>query len=57
MFKLLIITVVFVPILLGMFGAAARRRMQGLALFLGLLLAYNVLYMAMLYYLRIRWVG
>lgn len=57
MFKFLIITVVFVPILLAVQAAAARSKRQGLVVFLALLATYNVLYMVMLYYLRIRWVG
>jgi hypothetical protein len=57
MFKLLLITVVAVPVLLGMYAATVRSRRHGLVLMLALVLVYDVLYMAMLYYVRIRWVG
>ena len=57
MFKLLLITVVAVPVLLGMYAATARKRRQGLALMLAFVIAYDLLYVAMLYYVRIRWVG
>jgi hypothetical protein len=56
MFKLLLISIVMVPVLLGM-QAAKGRRQRGLLLLAVLLLAYDVLYMLLLYYLRTRWVG
>ena len=55
MFKLLLISIVIVPVLLGM--RAARRGRQGVGLLLGLVLTYDVFYWLMLYYLRVRWVG
>jgi len=56
-FKLLLISVVAAPVLLGMQAARvdpAPRRMRMLA---GLVLSYDVAYMLMLYYLRVRWLG
>lgn len=56
MFKLLLISIVIVPVLLGMQGArSGGRRALGTAL--ALVLAYDALYWVMLYYLRVRWVG
>jgi hypothetical protein len=57
MFKVLIITVVIVPVLLGMLAARRRRLRQGLVMFLALVLTFDLFYLLMLYYLRIRWVG
>ena len=57
MFKLLLISIVVVPVLLGMQAAARRKGRRGLSLFLGLVLAYDVFYWLMLYYLRLRWVA
>ena len=56
MFKLLLISIVMVPVLLGM-QAAKSRRQRGLLLLAVFVLAYDVLYMLLLYYLRTRWVG
>ena len=56
MFKSLLISVVIVPVLLGMQAARSRREGRGLLQLFVSLLAYNVLYMLMLYYLRRRWV-
>ncbi len=55
MFKSLLISVVAVPVLLGMLAARSRREGRGLAQLLVCLFAYNLLYMIMLYYLRRRW--
>jgi hypothetical protein len=57
MFKWILISVVFVPVLLGMLAAKSRRERIGLLVLLALLLAYGVFYVVTLYYLRIRWVG
>jgi len=55
-FKLLLISIVIVPILLGMQGARSPgRRGRGSALARGR--ASGALYWVMLYYLRVRWVG
>jgi hypothetical protein len=56
MFKLLLISIVFVPILLAMRAATSRRARRGLFLLLALVLTYDALYLLLLYYLRFRWV-
>ena len=57
MFKYLLISVSIVPVVLGVGAATFSRRSSGLALLLGLVLAFNLLYLVMLYYLRYRWLG
>jgi hypothetical protein len=57
MFKLLLISIVIAPVLLGMRAARGGRGRQRMGLLLGLVLTYDVFYWLMLYYLRIRWVG
>jgi hypothetical protein len=58
MFKLLLISIVIVPVLLGMRSATASRAGgRGLQVLLVLLLAYDLLYMLMLIYLRFHWIG
>ena len=56
-FKLLLISIVIVPVLLGMNAAGVRGKRRGLLLLLVFVLVYDALYMLMLYYLRVRWVG
>ncbi len=56
MFKLLLISIVIAPVLLGMQAAKDPSRRRGQFLLLALVLTYDVLYLLMLYYLRIRWV-
>ena len=56
MFKLMLISIVVAPVLLAMKAARADRR-RGLQLLLGLVVTYDVCYVLMLYYLRVRWVG
>jgi inner membrane protein involved in colicin E2 resistance len=55
MFKLMLISIVILPVLLGMQAAKVRSRQRGLLLTVALVLAYDVLYLLMLYYLRVRW--
>ena len=57
MFKLLLISIVIVPVLLGVQAAKSGRGRHGVGLLLGLVLTYDVFYWLMLYYLRVRWVG
>jgi anti-sigma-K factor RskA len=57
MFKWLLISVVIVPVLLGMLAATSRRQRRGLPQLLVFVLAYNMFYVVLLYYLRHRWVG
>jgi hypothetical protein len=56
-FAWLLISIVIVPVLLGMHAATSRRGPRGLPVLLAGLLVYDVLYMFMLYYLYFRWVG
>jgi hypothetical protein len=56
-FKWLLISIVIVPVLLGVQAATGRRLPRGLPLLLASLVAYDVLYLFMLYYLYYRWVG
>jgi hypothetical protein len=56
MFSLSLISIVIVPVLLGMQAAKNRSRRRGQFLMLALVLTYDVLYVLMLYYLRVRWV-
>ncbi|HXB57376.1 MAG TPA: hypothetical protein VN461_21625 [Vicinamibacteria bacterium] len=56
MFKLLLISIVMVPVLLGMQTAKSRSERRGLSILLALMLTYDVLYVLMLFYLRVRWV-
>jgi hypothetical protein len=57
MFPLLLISIVVVPVVLAMRMAGRRDKRRGLFLLVGFLLAYDVLYLLLLYYLRVRWVG
>lgn len=54
-FKWLLISIVIVPVLLGMYAATSRRGPRGLPVLLGGLLLYDVLWLFMLYYLNYRW--
>lgn len=57
MFKLLLISIVLVPVLLGATAGLRRSARGGFVQVVGLTLAYNIFYVLMLYYLRVRWVG
>ena len=57
MFNLLLISVVVVPVGIGMQAAARLGLRRGLVVLLGLVLAYDLFFLLMLYYLRIRWIG
>jgi hypothetical protein len=57
MFKLLLISIVIAPVLLALQAARTRPLPRAAALLAGLVLGYDVFYMLMLYYLRLRWVG
>ena len=56
MFKGLLISIVIVPVLLGVQAATSRRGPRGLPLLLTVLVVYNILYLFLLYYLHYRWV-
>ena len=57
MFKLLLISIVIAPIVLAIQAAKSPSQHRGMLLLLASVLAYDLLYVAMLYYLRVRWVG
>jgi uncharacterized membrane protein SirB2 len=57
MFKLLLISIVIGPVLLGVQAAKGRSTRQAFFRLLALVILYDTLYFAMLYYLRVRWVG
>jgi hypothetical protein len=57
MFKLCIISIVVVPILLGMVTARIRNRHHAWAALVSLVVAYDLVYVALLYYLRFRLIG
>ena len=57
MFKWGLLSVVFMPALLGLFTARKRRERAGLSFLLACVFAYDCLYLVLLYYLRHRWVG
>jgi hypothetical protein len=57
MFKGVLISIVIIPVVLGMRAASSRRVPRGVVVLLALLLAYDVMYLALLYYLRVRWLG
>lgn len=56
MFKLLLISIVIVPVLLGMYAATHGSQRRGPLLLLALVLGYDAFYFLMLFYLRYRWV-
>jgi hypothetical protein len=57
MFSKLLVSIVFVPVVLGMLAGRSRQR-RGIALrLLALVGAFDVFYLFLLYYLRYRWVG
>jgi hypothetical protein len=57
MFKNLLVSIVLVPVLLGMYAGKSRRQQAGLTKLVALFFVYVLLYLIMLYYLRYRWVG
>jgi hypothetical protein len=57
MFKLILLSVVAVPVLLGMQAARIRDRRQAVAVLAVLVLAYDAFYVLVLLYLRMRWIG
>ena len=57
MFKLLLISIVVVPVLLAMHAARRGGRRKDVPLLLALVIGYDLLYWLMLYSLRLRWVG
>jgi hypothetical protein len=57
MFKAFLLSIVVVPVLLGMQAARVRARRPALVALVALLAAYDLLYVLVLHYLRMRWVG
>jgi hypothetical protein len=57
MFKLLMISIVLVPVVFGIQAARRRTARRGLAQLLVFLFLYDVFYVLLLYYVRVRWVG
>ena len=55
--KLLLLSVVFMSVVIGVITARSRRLWTGLWRMLGLLLVYDVFYVTLLYYLRSRWIS
>jgi hypothetical protein len=55
MFALLLISIVAVPVLIGIQVARGHDLRRGLVALVALVLIYDVLYMVMLHYLRFRW--
>jgi hypothetical protein len=56
MFKWFLISIVLVPVLAGLVAARTRGRAGLVGLLAGLVL-YDLFYIVLLYYLRVRWVG
>lgn len=54
MSKALLLSIVFVPVLLGMWAASARRARAGLRRLLAAVLVFDGLYALFLYYLYLR---
>lgn len=55
MFKLFLISIVIVPVLIGIFAADERARDGGRSLLRVVWVVYATLWLALLYYLRSRW--
>jgi hypothetical protein len=53
--KALLVTVVLVPVLLGMWSARTRGLRRGLQNLLVMLIVFDVAYLVLLYYLRHKW--
>jgi len=56
-FKYLLISIVIVPVLLGVKAANTRAGPRGLPMLVGGWMLYCAFWMAMLYFLRQRWLG
>jgi hypothetical protein len=52
--KALLLSIVFVPVLLGMWAASARHARRGLLRLIVAVLAFDVVYAAFLYYVFLR---
>jgi hypothetical protein len=56
-FKMLLISIVITPVLFGIQTAKTTDAQRGLVVLAAILVTYDVLYLVMLYYLRVRWLG
>jgi hypothetical protein len=56
MFKWALISVVLLPVLFGVLAARSRPR-TGRIVLLAVVFFYDVLYVILMYYLRVRWVS
>jgi len=56
-FKYLLISIVIVPVLLGIKAADIRSGSRGLRVLIGAWGLYGTLWLAMLYYLKHHWIG
>jgi hypothetical protein len=56
-FNYLLMSIVIVPVLLGVNAAMSRSGQRGLRMLLTGWVLFGVLYLCMLYYLKHRWVG
>jgi hypothetical protein len=56
MFKWALISVVLMPVLIGVLSARNRPR-TGLVVLLAVVFLYDLFYVVLMYYLRVRWVG
>jgi hypothetical protein len=54
--KLLLLSVVFMSVVIGVITARSRRLWTGLWRLLALVLVYDVFYVLLLYYLQSRWI-
>ena len=54
--KTLLISIVIVPVLLGILAARSRRESRGLLWLAVFVITYNLFYLLLLSYLRRRWV-
>jgi hypothetical protein len=57
MFARLLVTIVLIPVVLGIIAAGSRRVRNRFLYLLALVAVFDVLYLFLMYYLRYRWVG
>ena len=57
MFKLLLVSVVLVPVAIGVLAAARLGQRRGFVALLALVFAFDLFFILMLYFLRYRWIG
>ena len=57
MFPILLLSITFVPVVLGILLTRTRRKRGRFAQLLGILALYYMMYIAVLFLLRGRWIG